>query len=154
MLPPRAARETGYTDCRTLLQNIQPTPSLAEYITCSPVAGNGNQLPGSGFGFNVLPSAWMHYNTKISGISRPRVAIPHPDPPPIPCQQHLVLPMLGKDSKKPRTQQTQSENDGSGQVPARKNSSLPWRGDLLVRFSQLVLFSVIFCPGIITHLSI
>lgn len=88
------------------------------------------------FGFNVLPSAWMHYNIKISGISPPRVAIPVPDP--APCQQYLVLPVWGKDSKKPpQTQQTQSQNDGSGQVPARKNSSSLWRGDLLVRFSQL-----------------
>lgn len=47
-----------------------------------------------------MPSAWMHYNIKISGISLSRVAIPHPDPPHIPCQQHLMSPMQGKDSQK------------------------------------------------------
>lgn len=70
------------------------------------------------------------------------MAIPHPGPSLIPCQQHLVSPMWGKDSKKlPHIQQTLPQNDGSGQVPAGKTAPHLGEGTC---WSGLANYSLVF----------
>lgn len=100
MLPPELPGGLGKLTAERLCKTPNPHP---HWQNASPVAANGNQLPGNGSGFKVLPSAWMHYNIKASGISLPRVTIPHPYPPSCcPCgvktQKNLLK--LSKPSQK------------------------------------------------------
>ena len=163
MLPPRAAGEAGYANCRTSLQTIQ-----AEKGSSNPHPHWQNTSAARGW-FWVqhvvfIVDAPRH---RVSAISLPRVAIPRPDSPPIGCHPTPRVTPCGVQTPKSllMPEQPLSQHDGSdlaafllGKIAPHLGVGTCWSGlakYLLAALQRRILkkickslFSAIFCLGI------